>query len=712
MNQRRTMGKYRKIKILTALLFLLKGYGNIFGQELSSVLIKSDTLQFNSTEDIISFKKHNYAWFVPGQGGVSELIMKFSKPVENLTLSGKDFVVIDSLSKSDGNQYKARIRFGNIAATFTYTINIKYHLRNGEDKTESFALMPLSPVSINADPATVIDLFLGEEKTLELEAVNPLTIEASGNWVKSPDFDYTYEVDDNTFNLSIRPYSTGSKTVAIQIDLKKPFLDKNNKPVVEMKPLQIKFYVKPTRINFLNADRSDFYFDDKTSGNQYIQFDFNKTLELNKLYRIEDQLEQGGKLIAEIYTRSMIGENRVICSIHPYSLHKTSEGYLYLKTGDQARFVTNFNILLKPSIDRMSVLREGEEWNENLVVRPGESVDIKIEGKGLSRAKMFFDGCEEVKQDSSKIFDDIIFYSLKVPLGIDKKRLSVFLNKKLTRYDLVVKEFQKPKNFDYVAVNYGTESIPLLSTLYNQPILYSKTIRDINIMFNPDQIENEGKIYGKQYLVLEVKLFNENNDLIEFQRIDNFVVCPGSASPRHAFYRSEDCNRQASININDYLLHKTYEMDSWWKIEVVVKNDENKYQENGYSRKIILIKQAFRSLDLQVSFPAGLFVRNFSEQGIGQFSGVSAAFLAQLSFYDRDRVYKLKPYKIGVGFIAINALNLNSNRSADIGAIVMGSVVPLKPNKRFNFPLYLGFGYLLKASSWFAVFGPGVQFNF
>lgn len=70
-----------------------------------------------------------------------------------------------------------------------------------------------------------------------------------------------------------------------------------------------------------------------------------------KLYRIEQQEDAGGSLIAEIFTRRILANDRVLCWLRTYNYHKQSEGYLYIKDGDKALFISNFNITPKTRID-------------------------------------------------------------------------------------------------------------------------------------------------------------------------------------------------------------------------------------------------------------------------------------------------------------------------------------------------------------------------
>ncbi|MGC8803761.1 MAG: hypothetical protein ACP5PS_08335, partial [Bacteroidales bacterium] len=84
-----------------------------------------------------------------------------------------------------------------------------------------------------------------------------------------------------------------------------------------------------------------------------------------------------------------------------------------------------------------------------------------------------------------------------------------------------------------------------------------------------------------------------------------------------------------------------------------------------------------------------------------------------LSFYQKDKIARFMPYKIGVGFLALNAFNFSNNNNArDLGIVILGSVYPTRRDTKLSFPLYIGGGYLLNTNSWFWVFGPGIRVSF
>ena len=66
------------------------------------------------------------------------------------------------------------------------------------------------------------------------------------------------------------------------------------------------------------------------------------------------------------------------------------------------------------------------------------------------------------------------------------------------------------------------------------------------------------------------------------------------------------------------------------------------------------------------------------------------------------------PYKIGAGFVALDAFNLGSSGTGrDLGVVILGSVCPTRREAKFTFPLYLRGGFLLGTQKWFYMVGPG-----
>jgi hypothetical protein len=142
---------------------------------------------------------------------------------------------------------------------------------------------------------------------------------------------------------------------------------------------------------------------------------------------------------------------------------------------------------------------------------------------------------------------------------------------------------------------------------------------------------------------------------------------------------------------------------------VTVKHQASQYGETGYTQTVELVLKRSYKFDIDVSFPAGLLTRKQKEDKFGDLGGISLATLAQFSFYSPNKINRLRPYKIGAGFVALNAFNLGSSTAnRDLGVVILGSVYPTRREAKFTFPLYLGGGYLLGTSQWFFMLGPGI----
>lgn len=286
------------------------------------------------------------------------------------------------------------------------------------------------------------------------------------------------------------------------------------------------------------------------------------------------------------------------------------------------------------------------------------------------------------------------------------------MNNQITAFDLLIKEYQEPRQLDFIRLNYGDESVALFDEKLDKPVLYSKLLRDVTLVLNPEKIDNGNAFYGKQYLEMEVKIVSPKGEAKETFKKE-IIVCPGENSIRFGNYDRSDCEN-SSISLNDLLNTKTYNLEGYSQLFITIKHHPKYYTNSGYSRSVKIILKRDVVFDLQVSFPAGMLVKRFDTDGIGALTGISIAAIAQLSFYDNLQVGKLRPYKVGAGFLAINAFNFSDNAQVnrDVAAVAMLSVYPVNRNSRFSFPLHTGFGYMLKSGSWFMLFGPGIEVRF
>lgn len=562
-------------------------------------------------------------------------------------------------------------------------------------------------------PTDVFDVFQEEDLYVELPGVNVWNITTDVAWHSAEDFDYRLTKQLNSIKIQVRAHLLGYRNLSIPFTSINPIVQANGKMGNEVGSIEMRLRIKPNQIDFLSFDRDEVFFDRMSLQNgEEIQMRNNSGLLLKKTYRIEDQQEPGGNLVAELFTRSILANGKVLCWLRPFSLHTLSQGYLYIKDGDRTRFITNLGILAKPRIDQIVVMRRNEDWSDKLYARPGEQVDIKVQGRGLRKARIELGDLPNMTRDSISLADEVSFYRVTVPKDIAKKKFTFFLNNQVTAFDLMIKEYQEPRPLDFVRITYGDESAVLSNERFDKPVLYEKLLKDVTFSFDFNKIDEGASSYGKQYLDMEIKIVSPRGELKETLR-KQIVVCPGERSIRYDDYDRSDCENSA-VSLNDILNTKTFNLEGYSQIFITVKHVRGNYANAGYNRSIKIILKRKVVFDLQVSFPAGLLIKRFDQEGIGSLSGISIAAIAQFSFYDPLQIGKIKPYRIGGGFLAINAFNFSDNASVlrDVGIVAIGSFYPINRNSRFSFPLHTGIGYLMKQGAWFFMFGPGVEVRF
>jgi len=709
---------------LLLLIFMLSGsYSQsiLTPSRFSNVLIKVDTVTYSTQNNLIRVGNADYLYFKYAYDDAVCEVNLFpsasSKGGNIRLLESGDYTLVDSLINMNNEYWQFKVRFKNLTKSqfLKFTFGIKTSVDTAE-VLETVNLFPYTETKVTYYPESD-ELFIGEEKVYELVANHPGNILVTNEWTSGLDIDYRITEKFGQLQLHLLPHNLGRHTAIVKLQTIKPFLDENHKAIYSLPELDKDFTVKASRLVFLNIDKKEVTMDEKTRMEGVeIQMDDNRALVLNKTYRVEDSEEPGGALIAEIFTKTNLTNNRVLCILRPYNYHRNSQGYLYIKDGDNARFITNVSITPKTTITKVSLMHEGEDWTDNLTIHPGETVNVKIEGEGLHKAKFLFEDAIDLTSDTLLHNENLALFKIKIPVNISKKRLSIFNNSERTGIELNVREYQVPRPLDYVYINYG--DIDRNVATLKSPIIYGEGVKDIEFSFIPRRID-EDELHGKQYLKVDVKITDSKNQLVDMKTIDNIVVCPGDNSPRYSFYDHKDCAKD-EISLNDYLSKKTYELNDWAKIEVNVENKNDK----DISKKFDLVLQKKYKFDLDVSFPSGLVTMQRKaikdtatdkvvghEWSYGGLSGISMAILAQFSFYEPDKVARLKPYRFSAGFIAMNAFNFSESADRDVGFVVLGSIYPTKTTAKIQIPLHFGAGYLMKAQNFYFLLGPGFQFN-
>jgi len=682
------------------------------------VVFTIENQTFSTAKDTIRVRGEKHLHFIyENIHAVAEVKVFPSKlhPIRALELlPSKDFEVVDSVVNVNNAYFRFKVKFKQLTLSeylqFTFSLKTSLFIN---PYIQELKLLHSSHTSAFLNPKDD-KLFIGEERSFKIETNRPYNINFSGQWTRDKNINYKFSREQGELRINLLPTKVGKQVLEVPITLKVPNFELlTNRLLYELPPLSFEFEVQESKLTFLNSNKKDITLqqDNRAEGIE-IELKYHPGLGLKKTYRLEEQEAAGGALVAEFFTRNILANGRVLCWLRTYEYHRQSEGYLYIKDGDKAKFVTNFNITPETRIDKITVLsKKGNASRENTLF-PGETVEIRIRGEGLPQAQFTFEGLEEIRKDSLLRTENELAFLAKVPLDINKREVEILNYGIPFGKTLKVQEFQVAHPLDFIRLTIEKEKNLVVSEI-DQSIFSQQTIPDVVIAFDPQKIDSKERLFGKQFLSIEVVVVDKDNKLLDKQTIPNVVICPDATSPRFDFYETKDC-RSTNINLNQYLRQKTFDLEAWSRIEIIIQHDRTKYSGQGFYKKAEIILRRSNSFDLDVSFPAGLITKKSGDTGYGTLSGVSMAIIAQFSFYHPQRIAKTRPFKIGAGFLALNAFNFSENSTnRDVGIVVLGSLypVPRKTRSKLSFPLYLGGGYFLSESKFFYLLGPGIRLD-
>lgn len=696
--------------VLLTLQLVSMGQKTVRESSIHDVKLFVDTTEYRWSRDRIYKNKREVLPFqYDDEDEVMEVYVSFD---ENSTFSdvllipSADFFLIDSLLIfRDYIHFK--VRFNDLTKSGFLNFTFKVSRDSAHSEIVEVPLYPYTNTYVNFYPESD-ELYIGEEKVFELTTNNVENIQVDNRWTEGLPINYRISKEGPNLFLHLLPNETGKQQINVPFTVKKPFKE-DGILKFDLPPVQHHFTIKTGRLAFLQFDVQEVTpKDDKTEPIE-IQIDNSRLLKLNKTYRIEDQEDAGGPLIAELYTKARLNNDKVLCLLRPYAFHRKSEGYLYIKDGDHSEFVTNLDITPKTTIQAIYIQREGKDWQKTDVIKPGETINVKLEGEGMHKARFSFPGTDNLEYDSLIKNENISLFKVKVPLNISTHKIEIFNHNQSTGQALRIEEFARPRAFDYINLDFGQATFNLADV--DKPIYYGETITDLVFDFDRSKIDEGNELYGKQYLTIKVRISNKSGNLIELYQFDDVVVCPNESSPRFLHYDDKDC-RGEDINLNNYLSKKTSELEEWSRIELEISNNKDKYGGQGKTKKVLIYLKRDYNFDIEVSFPTGLLILKEGTSGFDNFSTVSFAMIAQLSFYQPGKIAKYRPYKIGAGFIAFNAFDFSSSSDRDVGLVVLGSLYPVSSSNKLSFPLYAGGGFLMGEKKFFFLIGPGIRVTF
>ncbi|MCC5919176.1 MAG: hypothetical protein LAT68_00345 [Cyclobacteriaceae bacterium] len=675
--------------------------------------IMTDSLVFSTEEDVVIHNKEKkLAWeYQSNEQVIRGHLFVGSQFSGRLHLDeNADFDILDSLELINDEFYRFRVRHKEMSSLKFPHFTFRYK-EEGKDLFRKYEIKLFPYTVTRANFYIEDDLYVGEQKKIEIISNNVKNLVLDGEWKSNDNFNYRLREESGEAFIYLEPKKVGNFDFSWEPKTKQPVLAENGTSTYRLDPIIQNVNVKDSRLKFLRTDRRYIVYERNKRDGIEIQIENNRFLELEKTYRIEDREEKGGALLAELFTQRRLSNDKVLCILRPYSTHRTREGYMYIKDGDRPVFITNFNIVPKAKIESLMIMREGSEWTQNTDVKPGEVIDVRLEGESLTKGRYIFEDLEDISADTLTRSDRVANFRLRVPTNISKRTIEIYDRAEKTGMSLQVKEHQRPRVLDFIYVNYGKG--PKMANTLDQPILYSNTIRDVTFSFDRHKIDRGDRLFGRQFVKIKVRIEDKNRRLIEMRDLGVIEICPAESSPRHAFYRESGCQMD-DLRLNSFLSRKTHSLEEWARIEIEIEHDKDRHGNEGYKQRIVIHNQRTTTFDVEVTFPAGLLIQRLGEGSIDPLGGISLAMLGQFTFYHPNEIQRERPFKIGGGFLAQNAFNFGTDEAInrDLGLIILGSVYPVRTGRKLSFPLYAGAGYFLQAGQFFFVVGPGIRVQF
>jgi hypothetical protein len=677
----------------------------LFGQIIEDLILQLDSNRYTFSTQSRDFYGEDHLFFEYNEEmPAAQVTLKLSDQSEGYAiqlLPSSDYEVLDSLVRF-GEMARFKVRFKGLSGSdflrFSFRVSKEEIVR-----LEEFPLMPTQSTYATIYPGSD-ELFIGEEKVFELVTNNANNLVLDYRWQEGDAFNYRFSQSANQTFLHLIPTKLGSQMLGLPIALRNPSIDFNDSLQFATEPIINIFNIKEGRLVFLGLDRQEITPNDDKTEPIMIQIDNHRSLRLGKTYRVENQEQPGGPLIAEFFTRTRLNNDKVLAELRVYAMHRKSDGYLYIKDGDQPKFVTNVDITPKTQITSIEVQREGTSWVNSSTVFPGEEVTVRLKGAGLHKSRISFQGVSDLVYDSLIRNENVSLFKIQIPKDVSSKNIEIYNYNQSMGQSLKVQEYQKARPFDFVTLDLAGDEFTVAEV--EKPIYFARTLTDLVIEFDRSVIDFGGDLFGKQYLTIDVKVSNKQGNLLEIYRFDEVVIAPGESSPRHNSYDLTN-ETTGAINLNNFLSKKTHSLEEWSRIDLEIKHIKEEHGGTGERKRIQIYLKRDYNFDVDLSFPAGLLILEAGSDQFENFAGPSFAMIAQFSFYQPGKIAKYRPFKFGAGFMALDAFNLNGN--GDIGLVAIGSLHPTTSGKRLTFPLYTGFGYSLTKGVPFFLVGPGIR---
>lgn len=622
-------------------------------------------------------------------------------------VNAPSYRVTDTMQFYFRRYFRGEVEFKQLSQKQFPSLKFKITATNGE---ESFILMPVFPYT---EPMATLApgikvMYLGQEVRYRVEANLPANIKPTPTWQKTQGVAYQLQQDEEGLFLRMIPLEYGKRTLEIPYQTYRPGLDSTGTPQFYqiIDPFEIE--VKRGKIQYLDLGLQEIQLGlQERKEEMIVRFGAQVSLDLNQTYHLEDAEAAGSPLIADLFPTKIEAGGEMTGRLRVYEYHRRGNGNLYLKDGTRTLFTTNFDIIPKPFVQQVQIKRKGQKWTSNLTVKPGERFRVRIKGESLHRTQLSWEGLDKIMaEDSISFGPKQVVFDLQIPVREPLGPIPLLQNGEESRFNLKVIDYQRPQAFNFIRLE--TTDDTLVLSHKRKENFFSEDLSQTKLAFLPDSIDRPGRLMGLQYLRVEVVLKDPEQRILMRKLLTDVCICPSDSSPRGSLYDRKDC-RKHPISIRKLFSYDWEQLPPWSRLQFTVAHLDDKYQAAGQvSSWEVIYKQKVR-VEVALGFPVGLAFKRFDGTETQTFDGVHTALMAQFDWYQKGKINSLRPFRLGVGFMAMETFPFDGDPQQDFGVGALLSLYPTRRDQRISLPIYLGGGYGIQRNTWFFLVGPGLS---
>ncbi|MEO0897570.1 MAG: hypothetical protein AAFY71_14290 [Bacteroidota bacterium] len=623
-------------------------------------------------------------------------------------IPSSDYKLQDSIRYFQDNYFLGKVLLNRLDKSLTENILLRVKAARGDSFNLNYPILPFVEGEITVPPKRH-QVIIGEVYSLPLSSSYNELVKTTTTWEKNDQ--YAYRVLNVNKALSLEIIAFVAKDIRVNIPISTRLPRKINGELRYQHTIE-SFYIegRPGSLKFLDLKLNEIQMDRNSRGLEIpITFERPLNLDPKKIYRLEEKEALGSKLIAEIFTEKILPNRQMKGKLKIYDYHKQGAGNIYMKRDEKSLFLVNLSIVPTPSVNEFELKRKGKDWTKDLRVYPGDTVSLRWKGESLDRANWEIQGLQEQIQEETLVVEpEKIEAKLIIPVKAKARKATLLIDGKETAYSLNLSEFSRAKKFNFVSLGFEGKKRRIYGNKVSSRPKYVKHLEGMSLQFYADSVEKKANaLYGIQHVDLKVTLVDPQGRILEMKELSSLAFKPGKTSPRAGLYQQKAWG-DTLLQLDKLLVTDLKKMRPWTKITIEMAHDQDYYEGKGLATQWTIILRRDILYDVEVGFPVGIITNNPDYTDGVRIDGASLFIMAQMGFYQRNKTNTLNKFRIGVGPVALNALNFRKSNRVDLGVASMLHLYPTNQNSRLSVPLSFGGGYAITREYWFLYAGAGL----